>query len=118
MHYIPEVPQDLTEQLRSIKEQLKDIEFRFEGTKAKASSEEVPPEAVSINHRMDAILAATWSSTGIPTQTMRSNYEIVRAALPEILGQLRIIEGEIKLVEARLEALKAPYTPGRLPELR
>lgn len=118
LHYITDVPQDLAEKLRSINQQLKDIEFRFEGTKAKASSEEVPPEAVSINHRMDAILAATWSSTGSPTQTMRSNYEIVRAALPIILEQLRNIEGEIKTVEARLDALKAPYTPGRLPELR
>jgi photosystem II stability/assembly factor-like uncharacterized protein len=118
LHYTLDAPEELAGQLQSIAIQLRDIDFLFNGTKPQASSEEVPPEPVSLNHRMGAILAGTWSSTSSPTQTMRDNYNIVREALPEILNQLRQIDTDIKLAKIQLEELKAPWTPGRLPELR
>jgi len=118
LHYTPDAPAELAARLRSIAGQLKDIDYKFEGTKPQASYEEVPPEPYAINHRMSAILAGTWSSTSSPTQTMRTNYNIVRDELPAILDQLREIDNEIKLAETQLEQLKAPWTPGRLPDLR
>jgi hypothetical protein len=103
LHYTPDAPAELVAKLRSIAEQLREIDFAFNGTRPQASSEEVPPEPVSINHRMGAILAGTWSSTSAPTQTMRSNYNIIRESLPEILDQLKQIDAEIKLAENQLE---------------
>ena len=118
LHYTPEAPAALIAQLRSIAERLKEIDFAFNGTRPQASSEEVPPESVSINHRMGAILAGTWASTSAPTQTMRSNYNMVRDSLPGLIDQLKEIDAEIELAENQLEELKAPWTPGRLPEIR
>lgn len=118
LHYVPDAPEALGKKLKDIAEQLREIDFRFNGTSPKASSEEIPPEPASINHRMDAMLAGTWSSTSAPTQTMRNNYEIVRETLPEIIDQLSKIDNDLKTVATQLEEMKAPWTPGRLPGVR
>jgi hypothetical protein len=118
LHYTPDAPEELANKLRAIAEQLREIDFTFNGTRPQASSEEVPPEAVSINHRMGAMLAGTWGTTSAPTQTMRTNYSIVRVTMPEILDQLKQIDESIQAAQLQLETMKAPWTPGRLPELR
>jgi predicted translin family RNA/ssDNA-binding protein len=118
LHYTPNAPEELTNKLRAVTEQLREIDFKFNGTRPQASSEEVPPEAVSLNHRMGAMLAGTWGTTSAPTQTMRTNYTIARESLPEILDQLKQIDTDLQAVQSQLESMKAPWTPGRLPELR
>ncbi|MDP2424175.1 MAG: YCF48-related protein [Bacteroidales bacterium] len=118
LHYMINVPADMVAITRSIAEALKVVEFTFNGTKAQASSEEVPPEPVSLNQRMGAVMSSLWSSTATPTQTMRLNYEIVREELPPVLDELRRMAIELKQIEDRMDALNAPYTPGRLPDLR
>lgn len=118
LHYTTDANKDLVNKLRAIAEQLREIDFTFKGTRPQASSEEVPPEAVSINHRMGAMLAGTWGTTSAPTQTMRTNYIIVRESLPAILDQLKQIDADLQEAQTQLESMKAPWTPGRLPELR
>ncbi len=118
LHFTPNAPAEISTNLRSIAEQLRDLDFRFNGTRPQASSEEVPPEPVSLNHRMWAILAGTWSSTSTPTQTMRSNYNIIVEELPAILDELKAINEALDLAKTQMETLKAPWTPGRLPQIR
>lgn len=117
LHNTHNAPADLSTKARLIAQQLKDIDYTFNGTRAKASYEEVPPEPVSLNYRMGAVLSGTWT-TSDPTQTMRSNYEIVSLELPLVITALQKIDSEIKVIEAALDALHAPYTPGRLPDMR
>ncbi len=118
LHFTPEAPEEMVSELRNFAEQLRNIDFRFNGTSPKASSEEIPPEPVPLNQRMDAMLAGSWSSTSTPTQTMRSNYEILKNNLPEIIEKLRFVDAEIKQIESRMEQLQAPWTPGRLPGMK
>ncbi len=113
-----EAPSELITQSRKLGNDILDIEFKFSGTRAQASAEEVPPEQASISHRMGAITASLWTSSSNPTQTMKSNYSIVKESMTGIISEIQSIADVIKKVESKLDELYAPYTPGRLPKLR
>lgn len=115
IHYAYKADAKLAEKARELAMQLKDIDFALNGTSPKASFEEVPPEPVSLDYRMDVILSGTWSSTSAPTRTMRTNYEILRDELPSVIEQLNVVNNELKKIESELDKLGAPLTPGRIP---
>lgn len=116
MHTVEDSPIKLKEELITIAQKLKAIEFKFEGTPAKASSEEVPPEAVPLGNRLGDIVWASWSSTSSPTQSQKTNYSIVMEELPPILGELNDINTKLTNMEIELDKMKAPHTPGRVPK--
>ncbi|PKP52409.1 MAG: glycosyl hydrolase [Bacteroidetes bacterium HGW-Bacteroidetes-1] len=118
LQYTYDAPELFGQKTRKIAENLRDIDFTMNGTDAKASFEEVPPEQVSISYRMWAVLAGTWSSTSQPTQTMKMNYDIVKEELPTLIEQLKKIDEELKTIETTLDEIKAPYTPGRVPQMK
>ena len=103
-------------QSKKLKEELDAIAFKFEGTPAKASWEEVPPEQMPLGNRFSNIIWASWNSTAGPTATQKMNYEILMEELPSMLEQLSTIDGELKTLEAELDKLGAPHTPGRVPK--
>jgi len=117
LHNTPDAPAGLSKQAREIAEQLKEIEFTFNGTPPKASWEEVPPETMPLNKRLGVIAYSHWASTSAPTQTMTDNYEILRDKLPPVIEEIQNIDQQIKSIEAEMEKYDAPWTPGRLPEL-
>jgi hypothetical protein len=117
LQYTYNAPESLQEQTRNIARKLKDLDYVMNGTDAKASFEEVPPEPVSISYRMWAVLSGTWGSSSEPTQTMKTNLEIIHEAMPEILEHLEQLDSELNTIESTLNELKAPYTPGRLPKM-
>ncbi len=57
----------------------------------------------------------TVSTSGITT-TEKEGYEILKEEFPPILNALkRIVETDIPALEAELNKIDAPWTPGRLP---
>ncbi|HMM11094.1 MAG TPA: hypothetical protein PKE03_03260, partial [Bacteroidales bacterium] len=118
LHYTYNADEKLSSKARTLALQLKDVDFVLNGTSPKASFEEVPPEPVSIDYRMDVLLSGTWSSTSAPTRTMRVNYEILKEALPKVNEQLNSINNGLKDIENELDKLGAPLTPGRIPGTR
>ena len=117
LHYTYTAPDALREKTREISRQLKAIDFLLNGTEAKASFEEVPPEQVSVNYRLGVVLAGTWGSTSEPTKAMHENLKLVNEAIPQLHAQLQAIDKELESIESTLDDLKTPYTPGRLPHL-
>lgn len=117
LHYTYTAPDALREKTREISRQLKAIDFLLNGTEAKASFEEVPPEQVSVNYRLGVVLAGTWGSTSEPTKAMHENLKLVNEAIPQLHAQLQAIDKELESIESTLDDLKTPYTPGRLPRL-
>jgi hypothetical protein len=107
---------EMKKQAQIIKEELDDIEFKFEGTPAKASWEEVPPEQMPLSNRFQNIIWASWGSSAGPTATQKMNYEILMEELPVVLNQLKGIDDQLKSLETELDKLGAPYTPGRVPK--
>ena len=104
----------LQEKTMKLSKKLDDLEFSINGTKAKASWEEVPPEKMPVSVRLNEIIEALWQSTAKPTTTLKSSYEIVNTETVKISASLQQISDEIKELEAELDKIKAPYTPGRI----
>ncbi len=116
LHSVVNAPHELKENMIAIAQELKDIEFLFDGTPAKASSEEVPPEAMPLGDRLNAIVWTSWGSSSTPTANMKENYNIVMEELPKVLNELEAIGNKLSGVEHKLDNMKAPHTPGRVPK--
>ena len=118
LHNTPGAPVELAQRARKISEELDAIEFTFNGTPAKASSEEVPPEQVPLNDRLGTIAYSHWGSTAAPTQAQLRDYDILMEEFPPVLEQIKSLDAQLKSLETELEKYNAPWTPGRLPELK
>ena len=111
-----EATAEIKTKAQQIKYQLDDLDFVFEGTPAKASWEEVPPEAVPLDNRFGNIAWVAWQSTAAPTETQKENYKILMEEFPPVLKELTKIDQELKAMDKTLDELKAPHTPGRVPK--
>ena len=92
------------------------LNFKLNGTEAKASWEEVPPEITPINNRLGELVWTAWASTSKVTDTQHKSYLILNDELKDVLNQIEIIDSILTQMEAKLDQLKAPYTPGRKPK--
>lgn len=74
------------------------------------------PAPISILERVGAIVESNWYSTQAPTQSQQLEYRAAGAEFGKLLDAVRpLIETELPMLERKLEAKGAPWTPGRLP---
>lgn len=112
----PGASQELMDKARAIGVELEELDFKMNGVSAKASWEEVPPAIIPLNRRLSAITWTHMGSTSGITTTEKEGYEILKAEFPPVLEALkRIVENEIPALEAELNKMNAPWTPGRMP---
>ncbi len=112
----PGASQDLMNKARALSVELEALNFKLNGVAAKASAEETPPSQVALNDRLGDITYAHMGSTSGITGTEKMNYEILKEEFPPVLDTLkRIVETDIPALEADLNKIGAPWTPGRLP---
>jgi uncharacterized phage infection (PIP) family protein YhgE len=107
---------EMKNEATNINKELDDIAFLFNGTPAKASWEEVPPEQMPLSKRLSAILWASWQSTSAPTETQKMNYNVLSKAIPPVIEQLSDPNEKLNQLDEELDKLNAPYTPGRKPK--
>ena len=100
----------------NLNQELEDIAFIFNGTPAKASAEEVPPENVSLNDRLADAVWTSWGNTSAPTDAQKQSVAIIKDEIPAIQTRIEKVAAGLKTLEAQLDDLKAPYTPGRMPK--
>ena len=113
----PNASMDLMKKIEVIEKQLNDIHYTLEGPKTKASWEEVPPQQMPLNQRMDNLISPHWQSTSAVTQVEKDAYKILVEEFKPVYDQIKnIMEKSIPEIENELEKINAPYTPGRLPE--
>ncbi len=100
-------------------DELDHILFLFNGEPAKASDEEIPPAEVSLNSRLGTLLYTNWRSTSNITENQKRAYKILFEKIPIVQKEIRrISDVEIKKLEQVMESNDAPWTPGRLPEVK
>ena len=113
----PNIPADLMGKAEAVDMKLDDILWKFNGQRAKASSEENWPQPPSIYGRLNALVYSHWGSTSEITETQKNLFNILKVEFPPILDELRTIQDvDIKVLSEELEKAGAPWTPGRLPE--
>ena len=110
----PDVTVAMKDKAEAIKLEIDSINFVFDGTPAKASWEEVPPEIMPLNKRLQEAVFASWQSTSAPTETQKMNLKIVNETLPKVIDRIQKIDAQLKALDKTLDKLKTPYTPGRL----
>ena len=101
----------------ALQDELGQIIYKLEGPSATASWEELSPMEMPLNRRLNVMVRTHWSSTSDLTKTETDQMEILRAEFPPLLEELKRIVGKISEIDGQLEELKAPWTPGRVPEL-
>ena len=117
VHQTPSASPELSGKLMTLKKELDDILYAFNGKQPKASREENPPAQASINDRLGNIIYAFYASTSAPTSTQKRSYDIIREEFPPLHTRLKkISETDLPQLEKEMEKAGVPYTPGRLPE--
>jgi hypothetical protein len=110
---------ELIKESEKVQKELENILFVFEGLQAKASDEEIPPQAVPLTQRLYYIIEAQINSTSAITGSSKKAFEIISEEFPPLLEKLEeIATKDIKDLEQKLEQAKAPWTPGRIPTLK
>jgi hypothetical protein len=76
---------------------------------------ENPP--MSLSRRLRVAARTHFRSTADITQTEKDAYQAVREIFTPLYDELKqLIEVDLKNLENNLEEIRAPWTPGRLPE--
>jgi hypothetical protein len=104
----------LREEARAVELKLADLNVALSGdTTRRRRNEAVLP---SISDRVQQIVYGHWGTTSAPTQTHRQQYDIAASEFATLLSELRkVVETDLKNIEAKAEAAGAPWTPGRVP---
>lgn len=110
----PGADYELLEELREVEERLADLRIELEGDPVvRRYNEPTPPSVVARTYR---VVYGHWGSSSGPTDTHRASFQAAAEAFAEVLGGLRaLVETDLAGIEARMEELGAPWTPGRLP---
>jgi photosystem II stability/assembly factor-like uncharacterized protein len=110
------IPLELSQQFISIEKRLDAAGTAINGDRTKSGREfETVP---SINQRLGRITGALWSSTSADPAAYQDDYDLVEKKFRPVYQEVKSIGEEIQKLEAALDKLKAPYTPGRLPEFK
>lgn len=108
----------LLKKANDISQQLSEIDFIMNGEPAKASDEEIPPAPVPLNVRLSKMISSHYTTNTI-TEMQKRAYEILREEIAPVIEKLKNIDQiELKNLESELNKIKAPYTPGRFPDLQ
>lgn len=110
----PEADTSLLANLAEIEGTLNTIDRKLTRDRTRARLyEPVPP---SISGRISNIVGDQYWVTSPPTQTQRDQYQYASDEFEEVLAMLTtLVEEDLAAVESALDAVGAPWTPGRMP---
>ncbi len=108
--------QALKDEARALGVELEEINFALQGVPGKASWEEIPPAKIPLSKKAGEVAFSRMGATGAPTETQKQSYAIIQEELPPVLAKLKkVAEEKIPALERQLNAINAPWTPGRIP---
>ncbi len=102
--------------LRAIETRLADLRVILQGDDTIASRNEPTPP--SLSERIERVAYGSWESSSAPTGTHRETYRTVGERFPQVQLDLAAVDADLAEFERMLEAMGAPWTPGRSPVWR
>ena len=117
IHQTPGAPADLMKEAERIDTELDDIQFIFNGPQAKASQEELPPIDMPLSQRLGEMASASYGTSGDISIIGKEQRNILKTEFPPILERVKKAGLDLEKLNKQLDAIKAPWTPGRVPGL-
>ena len=110
----PKADPGLMDEVRAIDTRVRDIQVALNGDSVVRRHNE--PVPASIVERVQGVVYGHWTSTSAATETHRQSYATAAEMFAPVLDQLRaLVDVDLKGLNDRLEAIGAPWTPGRVP---
>jgi len=117
IHQTPGAPAGLMKEAERINAELENIMFLYNGPAAKASSEELPPMEMPLSDRLSEMASGSYGTSGDITTIAKEQLEILKVDFPPVLERVKKAGEDLQKLDKQLDAIKAPWTPGRVPVL-
>jgi len=117
IHETPAASDDLMKEAERINDELNKLMFIFNGPEAKASEEELPPMELPLAKRLSEMASATYGISGDITIAAKEQLDILKSEFPPVLARVKKTGEDLEKLDKQLDAVKAPWTPGRVPTL-
>jgi photosystem II stability/assembly factor-like uncharacterized protein len=117
IHQTPGATADIMNEADRINKELDNILFVFNGDEAKASQEELPPADMPLSQRLGEMASASYGTSGDISIIGKQQLEILKVEFPPILERVKKAGADLDKLGKQLDAIKAPWTPGRVPVL-
>ncbi len=110
----PEAPNSLMNDALRIKRETNDILLKLYRDETIYKRNE--PTALTVYDRLNEIAWGMWNTTSSPTKTQQKSFQDASNAFDPLLVQTKkLMEVNLKKLEADMEKYGAPWTPGRVP---
>jgi hypothetical protein len=107
--------QDILGSIEKLEKKVADLQILMSGDRLLRRLDK--DSAPGITTRINRIIGEQYRSSSAPTQTQRDAYAIAEEEFRPVYEALKkILAEDVKNIESRLDAIGAPYTPGRLPD--
>lgn len=103
-------------ELDGIREKLIEFNMKFNGDSTISSRYEPVPWSVS--QRIGRLFGGLIESQSDVPKGFKDSYKIALNELSSLVKDLKVIENDLDAFERAIEAKGAPWTPGRLPEMK
>ncbi len=112
----PKLPLSVNTDVLALEDKLNKINIEMNGDPTLSSREfETTP---GINGKVFSIIGSLWNISGGPTATMKKTFGEATHDLDKVISNINAITAEINKLDMILEKAGAPYTPGRIPEIK
>jgi photosystem II stability/assembly factor-like uncharacterized protein len=110
----PKANIELLNKAKNLEKEIIGIQMVLQGDRTKTKrNKDIPPTFYS---RVETIIYGQWRTSGPPTETQKQSYQVALEEYEPLYVRLKtLVEKDLKDMENRLEAIEAPYTPGRFP---
>jgi photosystem II stability/assembly factor-like uncharacterized protein len=110
----PGAPPKLRDDARALEARLREIQTKLRGDTVRRQHQEPAPPGIA--ERVGFIVNAHWTSTSPASGTAAQSYAIAAEEFEATLADLqKLVDVDLKALDAALEAAGAPWTPGRVP---
>jgi photosystem II stability/assembly factor-like uncharacterized protein len=117
IHQTPDATPEMMKEAARINDEIHNILFIINGPEAKASEEELPPMNMPLAQRLSNMASASYGTSGDITTTAKQQMDILKVEFPPILERVKKAGQDLQNLDKQLDAIKAPWTPGRVPVL-
>ncbi|MBL4653342.1 MAG: hypothetical protein JKY53_10845 [Flavobacteriales bacterium] len=109
----PNVPLSVLQEVKVLEDEMQGIGMHLNGDYSLSKRDMEQPN--SISDQIELSVYFMWYNRSNPTTTCRELYEDAGKAFEPLLAEIKAILKQVEVLEAKLDKLKAPYTPGRIP---